>query len=146
MEIDRFDFTIGDLTLVMPDTSVATVSVSGPTTVAVYFEAAAVIVTLILLGRSLEAGARGRTSAAIRELVAGPFVSVFGTSQEILQLGPGLGVRVHHPRDEHLRRLANALVVVRVEPGHHRLHSLVGSAGAGGHGASGRGGRCGPEQ
>ncbi|UXM94154.1 heavy metal translocating P-type ATPase [Bartonella sp. HY329] len=34
----------------------------------VYFEAAAVIVTLILLGRWLEAGARGRTSQAIRAL------------------------------------------------------------------------------
>ncbi|MDV7144469.1 heavy metal translocating P-type ATPase [Tropicimonas sp. TH_r6] len=36
---------------------------------AVYFEAAAVIVVLILLGRSLEAGAKGRTSEAIRHLV-----------------------------------------------------------------------------
>ncbi len=35
----------------------------------VYFEAAAVIITLILLGRLLEARARGRTSAAIRSLV-----------------------------------------------------------------------------
>ena len=38
-------------------------------TVAVYYEAAAVIVTLILLGRTLEARARGRTSQAIRHLV-----------------------------------------------------------------------------
>lgn len=37
---------------------------------AVYFEAAAVIVTLVLLGRWLEARARGRTGAAIRRLVA----------------------------------------------------------------------------
>jgi cation transport ATPase len=36
---------------------------------AVYFEAAAVIVTLILLGRYLEALAKGRTSAAIRSLL-----------------------------------------------------------------------------
>ncbi len=35
----------------------------------VYFEAAAVIVTLILLGQVLELRARGRTSAAIRELL-----------------------------------------------------------------------------
>jgi Cu+-exporting ATPase len=35
----------------------------------VYFEAAAVIVTLVLLGRLLEARARGRTSEAIRRLV-----------------------------------------------------------------------------
>lgn len=38
-------------------------------TVFVYFEAAAVIVTLILLGRFLEAKAKGRTSQAIRRLV-----------------------------------------------------------------------------
>ena len=38
-------------------------------TVNVYFEAAAVIVALVLLGRYLEAGARGRTSAAIKSLV-----------------------------------------------------------------------------
>ena len=37
---------------------------------AVYFEAAAVIVTLILLGRWLEARAKGRTGQAIRRLVA----------------------------------------------------------------------------
>ncbi|SAI74712.1 heavy-metal transporting P-type ATPase [Bordetella ansorpii] len=37
---------------------------------AVYFEAAAVIVTLILLGRMLEARAKGRTGAAIRRLAA----------------------------------------------------------------------------
>ncbi|MGI9370804.1 MAG: heavy metal translocating P-type ATPase [Ruegeria sp.] len=35
----------------------------------VYFEAAAVIVTLILLGRLMEARAKGRTGAAIRKLV-----------------------------------------------------------------------------
>ncbi len=38
-------------------------------TQAVYFEAAAVIVTLILLGRWLEARAKGRTGEAIRKLV-----------------------------------------------------------------------------
>ena len=36
----------------------------------VYFEASAVIITLILVGRYLEAIARGRTSAAIRQLVS----------------------------------------------------------------------------
>jgi heavy metal translocating P-type ATPase len=40
-----------------------------PGSVAVYFEAAAVIVVLILLGRTLEARAKGRTGAAIRKLV-----------------------------------------------------------------------------
>lgn len=40
-----------------------------PGTVNVYYEAAAVIVTLILLGRVLEANARGRTSDAIAQLV-----------------------------------------------------------------------------
>ncbi|MEJ5021103.1 heavy metal translocating P-type ATPase [Ochrobactrum vermis] len=38
-------------------------------TVNIYFEAAAVIVTLILLGRLLEARAKGRTSEAIKRLV-----------------------------------------------------------------------------
>ncbi|WP_112662756.1 heavy metal translocating P-type ATPase [Microvirga flavescens] len=38
-------------------------------TVNVYYEAAAVIVTLILLGRTLEARAKGRTSDAIKRLV-----------------------------------------------------------------------------
>jgi heavy metal translocating P-type ATPase len=38
-------------------------------TVNVYFEAAAVIITLILIGRLLEARARGRTSDAIRRLM-----------------------------------------------------------------------------
>ncbi len=38
-------------------------------TLAVYFEAAGVIVTLILLGRWLEARAKGRTGAAIRKLI-----------------------------------------------------------------------------
>ena len=35
----------------------------------VYFEAAVVIVTLILLGRTLEARAKGRTGAAIQKLL-----------------------------------------------------------------------------
>ena len=38
-------------------------------TIAVYYEAASVIVTLILLGRYLEAKAKGRTSEAIKRLV-----------------------------------------------------------------------------
>jgi len=37
--------------------------------VALYFEAAAVIVTLVLVGQVLELGARGRTSAALRALL-----------------------------------------------------------------------------
>ncbi len=40
-----------------------------PGTINVYYEAAAVIVTLILLGRYLEARAKGRTSGAIRRLI-----------------------------------------------------------------------------
>ena len=36
----------------------------------VYFEAAAVIVTLVLLGQVLELRARRRTGAAIRELLS----------------------------------------------------------------------------
>ena len=39
-----------------------------PGTAAVYYESAAMIVVLILLGRSLEARAKGRTGAAIRKL------------------------------------------------------------------------------
>src|SRR5690606_31538167 len=38
-------------------------------TINVYYEAAAVIVTLILLGRYLEAKAKGRTSQAIKRLI-----------------------------------------------------------------------------
>ncbi|MEO9820413.1 MAG: heavy metal translocating P-type ATPase [Paracoccaceae bacterium] len=44
-------------------------SVFPETSRAVYFEAAAVIVVLILVGRWLEAGAKGRTGAAIQALV-----------------------------------------------------------------------------
>ncbi|MEP1535745.1 MAG: heavy metal translocating P-type ATPase [Paracoccaceae bacterium] len=44
-------------------------SVFPDTSRAVYFEAAAVIVVLILVGRWLEAGAKGRTGAAIQALV-----------------------------------------------------------------------------
>lgn len=40
-----------------------------PTTAPVYYEAAGVIIALILLGRLLEARARGRTSAAIKRLL-----------------------------------------------------------------------------
>lgn len=40
-----------------------------PGTIQVYYEAAAVVVTLILLGRLLEARAKGQTSAAIQHLV-----------------------------------------------------------------------------
>lgn len=53
----------------------STLSLIAPTVLpsgapALYFEAAAVIVTLILLGRMLEARAKGRTGEAIRKLVA----------------------------------------------------------------------------
>jgi Cu+-exporting ATPase len=54
---------------------------------AVYFEAAAVIVTLILLGRWLEARAKGRTGEAIRKLVGlqpkSALVEVDGDAREI---------------------------------------------------------------
>ena len=64
-------------------------------TVNVYYEAAAVIVALILLGRFLEARAKGRTSAAIQRLVGlqakTARVRRDGTSQEIpiSQVVPG---------------------------------------------------------
>ncbi|SMR81620.1 Cu+-exporting ATPase [Aliiroseovarius halocynthiae] len=49
--------------------SVLTPGILPPGTVNVYFEAAAVIVSLILLGRWMEARAKGRTGEAIRALV-----------------------------------------------------------------------------
>ena len=68
---------------------------------AVYFEAAAVIVTLILTGRWLEARARGRTGAAIRELIGlQPRTAqreiggaVEETSIELVQVGDVLHIR-----------------------------------------------------
>ncbi|WP_108484760.1 heavy metal translocating P-type ATPase [Oceaniglobus ichthyenteri] len=62
---------------------------------AVYFEAAAVIVTLILLGRTLEARAKGRTGAAIRGLMGlQPRVALVErdgetVEQDIATLAPG---------------------------------------------------------
>ncbi|MBC6440569.1 MAG: copper-translocating P-type ATPase [Rhodospirillales bacterium] len=50
-----------------------------------YFEAAAVIITLILVGRLMEDAARGRTSAAIRKLIelAPPTAHVLRDGQEV---------------------------------------------------------------
>ncbi len=70
--------------------------------VATYFEAAAVIVTLILLGQVLELRARGRTSTAIRALLqlaphTGRRLAVDGTEAEVplgqIQVGDRLRVR-----------------------------------------------------
>lgn len=70
--------------------------------VAVYFEAAAVIVTLILLGQVLELRARSRTGAAIRELLGlvpktarrvGPDGQEQDVPLEDIQLGDRLRVR-----------------------------------------------------
>lgn len=53
----------------------------------VYYEAAAVIVTLILLGRYLEARAKGRTSDAIRKLVAlQPRTARVSRNEEIVEV------------------------------------------------------------
>ena len=74
----------------------------------VYFEAAAVIVTLILLGRTLEARARGRAGAALRGLMAlTPAEALVETPQgpvtrpvseiapgDVLRLAPGERVAV----------------------------------------------------
>ncbi|MEM9581006.1 MAG: heavy metal translocating P-type ATPase [Pseudomonadota bacterium] len=75
---------------------------------AVYFEAAAVIVTLILTGRWLEERAKGRTGAAISRLIAlqpkTAWVLEDGTPQErpidllepgvLIQIKPGAGIPV----------------------------------------------------
>ena len=70
--------------------------------VAVYFEAAAVIVTLILLGQVLELRARSRTSAAIRQLLdmaakSARRLSDDGTEEDVpldaVQVGDRLRVR-----------------------------------------------------
>jgi Cu+-exporting ATPase len=77
-------------------------------TVNVYYEASSVIVTLILLGRFLEAKAKGRTSEAIRKLVglqaksarverAGEFVEVpleQVVREDVVQVRPGERVPV----------------------------------------------------
>ncbi len=58
-----------------------------PGTVAVYFEAAAMIVTLILLGRLLETRAKGRASQAIRRLVElQPAIAQFHRDGAVLDL------------------------------------------------------------
>ena len=89
-------------------------------TVEVYFEAAAVIVTLVLLGQVLELRARRRTGAAIRELLSlvPPTARVVRDGQErevpleevhrgdILRVRPGekiAGGRQAHGRQEHGR-------------------------------------------
>ena len=64
---------------------------------AVYFEAAAVIVVLILLGRTLEARARGRAGAAIARLVTlQPKVARLedGTEVPVAGLLPGMRVQI----------------------------------------------------
>ncbi len=68
--------------------------------VAVYFEAAAVIITLVLLGQVLELRARQRTSAAIRELLhLAPAIAHLvsgGTERDVQleQVKPGDALRV----------------------------------------------------
>jgi Cu+-exporting ATPase len=71
--------------------------------VALYFEAAAVIVTLILLGQVLELRARSRTGAAIREL---------------LGLAPTMARRIRDGRDEDVPLdQVHAGDLLRVRPG-----------------------------
>lgn len=68
---------------------------------AVYFEAAAVIVTLILLGRYLEARAKGRTGEAIRKLVglqpqtATVLEDAVAVQKPIAEIAVGDLIRVH---------------------------------------------------
>ena len=64
--------------------------------VGVYFEAAAAIVTLVLLGQVLELGARGRTGAAIRALLGlapkqARRVRPDGTEEDVLLSNVGIG-------------------------------------------------------
>jgi Cu+-exporting ATPase len=61
-------FFFSVLALVVPDAIPAAFSAHGQPPL--YFEAAAVIVTLVLLGQVLELRARSRTSSAVRELLA----------------------------------------------------------------------------
>ena len=70
--------------------------------VAVYFEAAAVIVTLVLLGQVMELRARSRTGAAIRALLGlapktARRLAADGTEQDVpldqIQVGDRLRVR-----------------------------------------------------
>ena len=67
---------------------------------AVYFEAAAVIVTLILLGRALEARARGQAGAAIARLVGmqpkTAWVEEAGvvSARPVAELAPGMVVQI----------------------------------------------------
>ncbi len=72
-------------------------------TVHVYFEAATVILTLVLLGQLLEARAHGRTSNAIKEL---------------LNLAPTRAFRIVHDREEEID-VENIKVgdLLRVKPG-----------------------------
>ena len=72
--------------------------------VAVYFEAAAVITTLVLLGQVLELRARGRTRSAIRSL---------------LNLSPKTARRVEKDQREHDIPISNVRVgdVLRIRPG-----------------------------
>ena len=63
-----------------------------PGSALVYFEAAAMIVTLILLGRLLEARAKGRSSQAIRRLVA-----LQPATAHLRQDGQALGMPVDVP-------------------------------------------------
>ena len=74
-----------------------------PGTAHLYFEAAVLIVTLILLGRTLEARAKGRTGAAIARLVA-----LTPTTAQVIRQG------VEQPMAQADLRLGD---VVRVRPG-----------------------------
>ena len=69
-----------------------------------YFEAASVIVTLVLLGQVLELRARSKTSSAIRDL---------------LGLAPNTAIRVREGRPDEEVGLAQVVVgdILRVKPG-----------------------------
>ena len=84
--------------------------------VAVYFEAAAVIVTLALIGQVLELRARSRTNAAVKSLLA---------------LAPATATRVGPDGSEKEIPLSDVQIsdLLRVKPGGTYVDGTVGSAG-----------------
>ncbi|QVL49672.1 MAG: copper-translocating P-type ATPase [Thiocapsa sp.] len=118
-------------------------------TVHLYFEAAAVIVTLILLGRYLEAVAKGRTSQAIRRLVnlqpkTARIVGPDGETEipadavvpgDVIQVRPGERIPVDGTLTEGGSRVDESMisgepVPVRKDPGDEVIGGTLNQTGA----------------